>query len=117
MESAKIVAFENAPPLHYVQQAENGVLHLSKVTVEGVDVYVRNGNGITEAVKEDDDEREEYLMTQVVDLPCVTHCLQHLDHLGLSACRLNFLFAVSEKAEALTVSFLLISPLPRIFTP
>ena len=102
MESAKIVQWRDKQEdccigkrtaAHYVQKTENGVLHLSKIAVESVDVDVRNGNGITEAVKEDDDERKEYLMTQVNDLPCVTHCLQHLDHLGLSSGRLDLLLS------------------------
>ena len=45
-------------------------------------------------------------MTQVIDLPCVTHCLQHLDHLGLSACRLNFLFCGFRKSGSLNSKFL-----------
>ena len=77
---------------HNVEQAENGALLLGKVRIQQGDVDVRNRDGVAKTVKEDDDQREEYLLAQLFDLPCITQCLKHLDHLCLSAGRLDLLF-------------------------
>ena len=77
---------------HDVQHTENGVLHLIEISAQSIDVDIRNGDGITKTVDQDDEKSEQNFSAYIFGLPCVAHCLQHLDHLGLSACRFNFFF-------------------------
>ena len=92
MDRAKMVAFENAPPLITSSRPRMVLCCWAKYALQQGDVDVRNRDGVAKTVKEDDDQREEYLLAQLFDLPCITQCLKHLDHLCLSAGRLDLLF-------------------------
>ena len=77
---------------HYVVKAENGVLQLREVVLQGSHIHIRDGDGVAETVKQDYEQSEEYLPADLLNSPRVTQSLKHLDHLCLSAGRLDFLF-------------------------
>ena len=75
---------------HGIVQAQDGVAQ-DAIEIAGQSGSIDKGHGhhIADSVQEQNQSGEHELLAELRNLPCVAQGLDHLDHLGLSACLLD----------------------------
>ena len=79
---------------------------LVEVVGHGSRVHEGHGNHIANAVQQQNQQGEHELLPQLGNSPRILKCLEHLNHLGLSACLLDFFLCRLRKSRSLYSDFL-----------
>ena len=77
-----------------------------KIGAQDIYIHIRYRNHITDPVQQHDENGKDQFLPQFGNTPSVLQCLEHLNHLGLSACLLDLFLCRLRESRCLNGQFL-----------